>query len=385
MHELSIVIPTKNRQDTAIEAVRLASRIGTPSEVEVVVQDCSTDAHLADMLAAAQLWDRVSYQHTDENLSMTGNWNRALARTQGEYVIVIGDDDSVSPDLLGIVRWAREHDLDAVKGAQYACYWYPNFADAALAGTLFLPHYSGKATVFHDSESELREHVTTGDAYASLPMIYHNIVRRSVLERVRATSGTFVGGISPDIYSAFAIACVIGRYAVVDYPLSLLGASVLSNSNRVRTGLIHRHYREFPDYRFTWMAPESFELVATNMDNMVRALENMGREDLLRQVDYRRVFARTIVGEPRRAWMHFRKFLQVSRRMRGSSLAAGVGLIAAIAVKVGLKTVRQIRDVLGLQKRSNGETVRHVDSLGAALEHQTRWLAEHEVQLVNES
>jgi glycosyltransferase involved in cell wall biosynthesis len=381
-YELSIVIPTKNRQHTAVETARHAAAAGTASEVQVIVQDCSADARLGAMLAEAGLGERVVYAHTTEALSMPQNWNRGLERADGEYVILIGDDDSVSPDILSTVRWARAIDLDAVKGRDAGCYWYPEVDDPMLAGTLVLPRFTGQAAIV-EAGPLLREYATTGDLYHRLPMIYHSLVRRRVLDRVHQKSGRYVDGVSPDVYSAFAIACELDRYGVIDYPVSLVGASALSNTNRLREGVHHRHFDEFPQYEFTWLAPDSFEMVAANLDNMVRAFENVGRPDLVRSVDYRRVYARTIVAEPRRSFAHLRKFLRVCRRLRVNRAVAVAGLLAAIAVKVALNAARRVAGVVrGVPQRSDRERFSGVGSLSAALQQQTQWLAEHGVKPV---
>lgn len=378
MVELSIVIPTKNRAQTAIDTIRHSAAAGSSLEVEVIVQDCSSDTRLRDMLTAAGLSQRVEYRHTTESLSMPENWNRALARAQGEYVVLIGDDDSVSPDILSLVRWARRNQLDAVKGRDYGCYWYPDVGEASLAGTLELPRFSGDTTVV-EAAPLLREYASTGDHYHHLPMIYHNLVRRSVLEQVRERSGSYVEGTSPDVYSAYAIMCEIGRFGLVDYPLTLVGASAPSNSNRWRMGVLHQHFREFADYRFTWLAPDSFALVASNMDNMVRAFENMGRTDLIAMIDYRRVYARTIVAEPTRAFAHVSKFLTVCRRLDANRLMAFLWLMGAVVAKAVLNVVRSVRS-FGRKGENNRERFTEVHTLGDALAVQSQWLAEHGVK-----
>jgi glycosyltransferase involved in cell wall biosynthesis len=379
MYQLSVVIPTRNRPGTAAETVRLAAAAGSVSEVEVIVQDCSDDAVLGTVLADAGLIPRVKYLHTSETLSMPENWNRGIARAHGEYVTVIGDDDSVSLDILAVVRWAQAHDLDAVRGADRAQFWYPDIGDEALAGTMVMPRFTGQTTIL-DAAPRLLEATSTGDHYHLLPTIYHNIVRRSVLERIYQKSGGYVRGSSPDIYSAFAIACEIDRYGVVDYPVVLVGASAPSNTNRGRLGTHQTHFHQFPNYEFTWIAPDSLELVASNFDNMVRAFESLGRQDLIGVVDYRRVYARTIVAEPRRATKHLRKFLRVCRRLGVNRPVAVAGLMAAIVVKVLLNAGRRLLEVRSRKMPDHREVLREIASLPAAIARQSQWLAEHGVK-----
>ena len=105
---LSVLIPTKNRPNTAIEAITIAVKIASGSNVQVVVQDCSDDDALEQLLLKYDLRDSVLYSKVDP-VSMTENWNIGLALTTGEYVTVIGDDDTILPGIIDVALWARNH------------------------------------------------------------------------------------------------------------------------------------------------------------------------------------------------------------------------------------------------------------------------------------
>lgn len=376
-YELTVIIPTKNRQDTAVTAAQLAAAVGPPDVVEVIVHDCSDDSSLRDRLAGHGLRERVRYVHADEPLSMTENWNRALALANGEYVIVIGDDDAISSQILSVVRWARARGLPAVTGTRSGCYWYPDFSDPTRAGKLRLPRFSGATTIRRDMRALLLECIGTGDLYHRLPMIYHCVINRAVLAQLRQQTGVYVAGVAPDVYSAFAIACLIDRFGDVDYPLSLCGASGSSNTSRLSGGQshLHLHFREFRRHEFTWIAPDSFALAASLADNMARAFMNLGRDDLLARIDTTHVYARTIVLEPFRCFAHVRKYYLVCRRRREKVAYGMLKLLIYIVAKLALLVTQPLARLLRRWRHAEPDRIRDVTSLARAVEIQDQWLA----------
>ncbi len=372
MPTLTLIVPTKNRQHTAIQTVAEAARLAPASELEIVVHDCSDEPLLRDRLIELSLLDRVVYRYVDRPVSMTENWNLAMSYATGEWVTIIGDDDALAPGAVLVAKWATPGPFQAVKSGRYSYYGHPDMPDRDYAARLRVPPFTGAV---HEKKIEplIVENARTGDTYADLPMVYHNLVRRSVLERVRAKAGHYFDGLAPDVYSAFAIGALIDRFVIVDYPLTIVGASARSNTNRVAVGEGHLHAAEYTDFRFSWMMPESWILPASIPDNVVRALTDVGRTDLLEHIDVARVFARTIHAEPRRAREHLRKYIRV-RRAQQRGVATGVALVGiGVMVKVFLQFARKLRRT----PPPEGVWFENVQSLGAAIATQNQWLTDH--------
>ena len=375
--ELTIVVPTKNRQATAVRTIAQATSVGSAGEVEIVVHDCSDDASLGESLAAAGLRDRVRYVHTDEKPSMTENWNRAMAYVRGEYVMVIGDDDAVGVDVLAVVRAARSAGLEVIKARQSATFWHPDFNDVRVAGKLAVPAFTGAVEVV-ESEPVLRRNARTGDEYLQLPLAYHGLISKALLDRIQQRTGQYFHGYAPDVYSGYAIACAVERFGMVDYPLSLIGASGRSNTARQNAGTMHLHYAEFGDYPPTWLVPDSIRYEANLADNMVRALEQLGRHDLLANIEVTRIFARTIVAEPRSATAHIRKYIRAGHRLGRSAFVEVPKLFAFIAAKVALNAARALRSE---SPASGYELIAGVEDVHAAIAALNGWIAAHGVRL----
>lgn len=88
---VSILIPTRNRPQLAIKAVRSALA-QTYRSIEVVVTDNSDTAQLGDLIASIGD-DRVHYFKNHENIGPILNWRKALETAKGAYCLVLPDDD----------------------------------------------------------------------------------------------------------------------------------------------------------------------------------------------------------------------------------------------------------------------------------------------------
>jgi glycosyltransferase involved in cell wall biosynthesis len=91
--KFSILLPTRNR----LEYLKLAVESVLRQDVEdwqLVVSDNDSDQDIESYVGS--LGDpRIVYGRTERLLPVTENWNRALALSEGEYVIMLGDDDAL--------------------------------------------------------------------------------------------------------------------------------------------------------------------------------------------------------------------------------------------------------------------------------------------------
>lgn len=92
---LSIVIPTHNRLELTLDAIKTI-RAQNYQNWEIAVFD---NASSEDVSAAIRsLRDsRIRCERSDEFLPVTKSWNRAMNMARGEYVTLIGDDDGLAP------------------------------------------------------------------------------------------------------------------------------------------------------------------------------------------------------------------------------------------------------------------------------------------------
>lgn len=236
---LSIVVPTHNRSQYAIKCIEAVLSIKR-QDIEIVVSDTSTDFFLENLLKTNNelfLADsRLVYRKINEPSNLTKNNNEAVSMARGEYVCLIGDDDCISDVAIDAAIWAHQRNVDVVSQTVSCNYAWPDFrsrlARKGHAGKLYVPRQLRQPKIRNasvDLEMALSNAFQGTD---QLPRCYHGIVRRSVLDRIRALTGAYFHGSSPDMSGAVSIACLIDSYYEVDIPLTIPGASAGSNSGR---------------------------------------------------------------------------------------------------------------------------------------------------------
>jgi hypothetical protein len=236
---LSVVIPTHNRAGYAIHAIRSLLAIPDP-RLEIVVSDTSTNdelANLIDGVSNPEFKDRrLKYFRPPERLDMTGNHNSVIAAASGSYICLIGDDDTVVHDALLAAEWANKNDIDIIAPNVVANYAWPDFRSryfgARHAARIYFSKNMGDISTIDSKVALLNALSGAAQGTDGLPKIYHGLVNRSVLNRLRERSGAFFHGSSPDVSGAIGLALVSDKFVVTDYPLTIPGASGGSNTGR---------------------------------------------------------------------------------------------------------------------------------------------------------
>ncbi|HCC30040.1 MAG TPA: hypothetical protein DEQ03_08305, partial [Marinilabiliales bacterium] len=139
---LSVVVPTKRSRldELSRQAIASALSIASPN-IEIVLHvddDLQGNQHAIDVptFAATFQDSRIRWFLNPEPLTMTQNWEMAIGRATGEYLIIIGDDDSIRPEVLQFAEWAKKHNLDNVLGNGNVQYYWPSYPAIKNAGTV---------------------------------------------------------------------------------------------------------------------------------------------------------------------------------------------------------------------------------------------------------
>src|SRR5215469_6399880 len=119
----SVLLPSRNR----LELLRLALNsvaIQDFSNLEVIISDNASDQKYLDFWSDCHQLD-IRYLRSEEPISVTENWNRAIEAARGEYIIMLGDDDALTPGLLvrlsDLIQRFRRPDV-LYLGAYYYAY-----------------------------------------------------------------------------------------------------------------------------------------------------------------------------------------------------------------------------------------------------------------------
>ncbi len=308
---LSVVVPTHNRSQYAVACVQ--SLLDIPSEkLQVVVHDTSTDSGGLSDWAAGVSDSRLCYVHWRERLSMTENHERALALAEGEYVCLIGDDDSVSSKIIQVAEFASRNAIGCLTPQVKAMYSWPDFRTrllgAAHAGRLYLDDFNGALQRLETAPGLAWTLGAACQGTDALPKLYHGLVRRDLLDQLRIKQGRVFFGTSPDMSAAIGLALSCREHHVIDLPFTLPGASSGSNTGRSAVNK-HKgdldkdtHMQPFKDLHWPDVLPrffsvetvwahaawETLRVAATDKQRHVFSLRRLYALCLLNHWDYRR-------------------------------------------------------------------------------------------------
>jgi hypothetical protein len=313
---LSVAIATRNRVPYAISAIRSILHHQDP-RLELAIQDNSDSTELQEYVTHSVHDTRLRYRRMEEPVSYIENFNSVIELSTGEYVCAIGDDDGINPEIIEAALWARRNDLDCLAVRCILGYFWPGagvpstFFTKVTDSTLTIANRPGSITIC-EPEKELRALIRNGGLYYldfDLPKLYHGLVHRRCLEKVREKTGAFLGGLSPDIFACVALSCVTKRVAVTDYPLTIPGACKVSGT--VVEGALKRHSKKIEDaphlrdrgnYQWSSLVPRVYMPETLWVDSATAALTAMGRSDLLDELSTSRLAAYCIASDRQVLW-----------------------------------------------------------------------------------
>jgi len=382
---LSIIIPTRNRAEYAISAIRSVLNITSP-KVELVVQDNSSNKDLEEYLSLNICDSRVRYNHTTEQLDMVENFNGAAEMATGEYITFLGDDDGVNPEIVDAVAWAKAKGFDALLPTRPAQYYWPDmrlfYYGARFASTFNIKPFTSKIS-FPDVEVEMRKCVKTASQHyldSSLPKVYYGIVKRECMEKVKAKTGTYFPGPSPDVAGAMAVANFVKRICKIDYPLFLPGSSGKSMGG---LGAVKKHVGRLADqphlpvkYVRNWsnIVPAFFSGNTIWGEDIVQALRATGREDILRDFNIPLLHAMCAVFNPDYLSITMRNFYPALRTMKIGCVRGTLRFAYDYFYTWGLRVRSLVANLTHLLSLDKSYTVKRLNNIEEAVDVLTEYL-----------
>ena len=151
--KFSVLLPTRNGGKylkSCIESVLSQDY----KDMELIVFDNANTDNTAEVVNSYSDDKRLKYYRTDSVVSVTDNWNNALKKSSGDYVLMMGDDDFLLPGYFDTLdQTIKENDFP--DGISYFGYSFisPDAVDNTV-GYYSDPHYdyekklinSGKTT-----------------------------------------------------------------------------------------------------------------------------------------------------------------------------------------------------------------------------------------------
>jgi glycosyltransferase involved in cell wall biosynthesis len=224
----SIIIPTRNRYSTLHYTLRTVLNQEF-SSFEIILADNSDPANLGDVKLIGDLLadDRIKYHRPPSVLSMTDNWEFGVSKASGKFLIIFGDDD-------GLIEGALQQLCDIILQARTQLvswarveYSWPGRLPLQYENLMTIPYMAKTGIV--QSKSYIQQVIRYKADYRYLPMFYNSAVSRETVDLMRTKAGRVFNATSPDLYTGYAFAHLLGEYLTVGYPLTINGVSATSN------------------------------------------------------------------------------------------------------------------------------------------------------------
>ena len=225
MPRYSILLPTHNRLEYLKLAVETVLR-QTEQDWEIVISDNVSGEDIEGYCKG--LGDpRILYSRTEAFLPVTENWNRAIDRAAGDYVLMLGDDDGLMPGYLERVgRLIGEFSEPELLHTNAYLIAYPGAVPDHPGGYLAQWTYD----LFRRSEPYLLDRETALQVVKETFRfsvgfgwnMQFSLVKRSLIDEMKKL-GPFYQSNYPDYYASNAMFLKAGSILVCPEPMIAIG------------------------------------------------------------------------------------------------------------------------------------------------------------------
>lgn len=290
---LSIIVPTKDRYKYLIHLINLISKFQNHN-LELVLQDNTFDNSEILAFLAEKEFPFIKYAHDSKPIPIVLNADLAVLNSSGKYVCMIGDDDGVTSHILECVKWMDDNEIEALMPSTISYHWpdYINSLASKISGTLMFKPFS-KTCMSKDPNVALNEIMQKGFINrGELPLLYHGIVRRDVLDKIFEIGETYFPGPSPDIANGVALSLLVKKYVQLDFPITISGASKTHGGGirKLKNKVAAIEDVPFlpPNAKENWEKniPKVWTGETVWPESAIKALRYMKREDLISKVNF---------------------------------------------------------------------------------------------------
>jgi len=235
--KLSIFLPTYNGASLLEDC--LESILSQDGDFQLVVSDNASSDRTPEILAARSGDERLKVITQPETIGVTDNWLAAMAACDGDYLLMMGDDDYLLPGavtrLIALLEEYGNPDCLTFQGYGFA------FPDALEPGSPI--YYSDPLFPFHESvpergelPSELRREIVRSFfrfEFKFCPNLQTTLVSQRAFSRMRHG---VLREPYPDFYAIHALMLLVDRWVRVPDKLMLVGISPKSFGRTLKQG-----------------------------------------------------------------------------------------------------------------------------------------------------
>ncbi|MBU3002085.1 glycosyltransferase family 2 protein [Paraglaciecola arctica] len=227
--KFSVLLPTHNRLDLLTRAITTV-RQQDYTNWEIIVSDNDSEDGIEDYINSLND-SRIKYVATDQFVPVTDNWNNALKHSDGDYVIMLGDDDGLLNGYFSILcKLIEKHGFPDFVYTGALLYAYPNVIPNCEQG--FLKSYKNRSIYQNQTnefllESEIARQYVLDSMNFKVEFDYNmqfSLVSKKLINKLKVY-GDFYQSPYPDYYASNVIMWCAERILVVPANLVVVGIS----------------------------------------------------------------------------------------------------------------------------------------------------------------
>lgn len=226
--KLSIVIPTRERIQYLKESIRTALSI-EDIDIEIIVSDNASDDETYEVLSKIND-PRFKYVNTGHRVSMRANFENGLNNCSGDYIMFFGDDDGILPKQFPILKsLLLKHKPDVLRWPTIK-YGWPEAGNTKTGGVR-IKKSMVYGPIHHINSNQLLGELLNCDLKNEIyyPAIYHGIVSRKYINKLRTSDGQFFNCSIPDVFFSYQSLFLGGKLLYCAHPFTINGYSPASN------------------------------------------------------------------------------------------------------------------------------------------------------------
>lgn len=220
----NVIIPTRERANTLFHCLRTVVAQDY-ADLNIIVSDNFSNDETRQVVESFND-PRITYINTGKRISMSHNWEFALSHVSEGWVSFLGDDDGLMPGCLAkVAQIIMNTACDAIITSPGHYFWPDS---KVWDERLLVPTTVGLEK--RNSKAWLARLMNGATSYTELPTLYNGgFAKKSVIDSARDNENRFFLSMTPDVYSAIAIASVTDAFIKLNEPVFVGGASSHSN------------------------------------------------------------------------------------------------------------------------------------------------------------
>lgn len=298
---LSIIIPTYNRYKYLFGSLDAITCTIQDDCIEIIVQDNTEDNTEFVEYLKNKNDSRILYFHEKNRLTVSENCSRGILNSSGEYVCLIGDDDSICSAVVDLVTCMKENDIDACNFDAAIYHWCDLKEQMPELDSLISPKVMEQIEIVN-SKLLLENEIKNGlQAVYALPRAYHAIISKRVLDKIKETTSTYFPGPSPDMANAALCCLYVKNQIKIGVPMMVSGYGLSSTGGMGRqkkhTGSLKGKDWLPKDVEERWDKKVPLLWLGCTIwpASAIEALTRAGESPMLRNVNYGIIYGETLL------------------------------------------------------------------------------------------